>query len=354
MLSRSLILVLLCVEIIAISINFDAQSLIKTQYALLSVIRFTGEFMKFSFAVAGAFCIFAWPRFKEISPILAEYTYHPSWKNWLFAHAALLAFFVYLTSILLSEISFENSHGPIMVNLAVLSWVFLGICSVTFLLFSITPFSCWYRLVKQEIGLFLVSILAGALSWGAGELAELSWQPLVEQTFRLSYFLLNIVYPEVVFEPANKILGTPSFQVEISPQCSGYEGIGLVIMFLSLYMWTFRNNLRFPNAYILIPIGVITIWLLNTFRIVALISIGSSYSSNIAAGGFHSNAGWIAFVIISVGLILLCQRITFFKTEAHYHPTDSNNASLAFSLLVPFVALLATILLTTAFTVDFD
>ena len=34
------------------------------------------------------------------------------------------------------------------------------------------------------------------------------------------------------------------FEVEISAVCSGYEGVGLVVSFLAIYLWTFRSRLR--------------------------------------------------------------------------------------------------------------
>jgi len=48
------------------------------------------------------------------------------------------------------------------------------------------------------------------------------------------------------------VVGTDSFAVEIAWQCSGYEGIGLVWAFLGAYIWFFRRQLRFPQAWLLL------------------------------------------------------------------------------------------------------
>lgn len=352
--SRSLLLVLLCIEILVISFNFDSQALVETKNNLLGFIGYVGEFIRFSFAVVGGFIIFGWSRLKGILLTLDEYSTHPSWQNWLFSHFISVTLFIYITSVLFEGISFENTHDSITVSLIALSWILSGIGTVVFLFFAITPLNCWSRLIKQEKGLVFLSFSAGALAWIAGELTELSWQPLTELTFSLSYHLLNMFYPEVIVEPINKLLGTPAFQVEISPQCSGYEGIGLIVVFLSLYMVAFRKFLRFPHVYILFPIGITTIWILNTFRIVVLIAIGSSYSSEIAAGGFHSNAGWVVFVLISAGLVLLCQQMPYFNVDRENSPPIETNSSLVSALLLPFVILLTTIILSSIFTTGFN
>ena len=55
-------------------------------------------------------------------------------------------------------------------------------------------------------------------------------------------------------------IGTTAFHVEIAPQCSGYEGMGLMLAFSSAWLWFFRRQWRFPQAFLLIPIGVALIW----------------------------------------------------------------------------------------------
>ncbi len=353
--SRSFFLVFLCLEALVLSISFDSQSLEKTHNLFLGLIGYAGELIRFFVAVAGGFAVFGWPRFQAISHFLLDYNDYPWWQKWLAAHGIFIMSFIYITSALFQGVEFENSHEAITVNLVAVSWFLIGIGSVVCLFFTIAPAKCWTRLISQEIALVSLAVLTGVLSWFAGEMSELDWQPLTELTFNVSGYLLGVFYPEVVIQPVHKILGTPGFEVQISPQCSGYEGIGLIIVFLFLYIIAYRRTLLFPNVYILFPIGVITIWVLNVFRIVALIAIGSSFSEEIAAGGFHSNAGWIAFVLISGGMVSICQRSKYFLVESHaVEFSHESNHSPVPALLLPFVALLSSIILTSAFTVDFN
>jgi hypothetical protein len=71
-------------------------------------------------------------------------------------------------------------------------------------------------------------------------------------TFLTVKGLLLAFGQEVVCQPANLLLGTEQFAVEIYPACAGYEGIGLISVFVGSYWWLFRGGLRFPQAFVLL------------------------------------------------------------------------------------------------------
>ena len=62
-------------------------------------------------------------------------------------------------------------------------------------------------------------------------------------------------------------------------------------------------------------------WALNCVRILALILIGDAGAPAVAAGGFHSEAGWISFIVLSAGLLLASQH-TSWITVAPARETD--------------------------------
>jgi hypothetical protein len=67
---------------------------------------------------------------------------------------------------------------------------------------------------------------------------------MVDVTLRFSESLLRLVYSDVISDPEAAILGTTRFDVEVTRACAGYEGIALIIVFISLYLWLFRQDLR--------------------------------------------------------------------------------------------------------------
>jgi exosortase E/protease (VPEID-CTERM system) len=224
-------------------------------------------------------------------------------------------------------------------------------------LLAAAPFRYWCGLVYRERSALLASLAAGTAAFWLGELAHKLWKPLAAGTFWLSKNLLHLFYEDVLYDRADHTLGTPGFLVTIAPQCSGYEGIGLVTVFLAIYLWLFRSQIRFPQALLLFPLGALAIWLANTVRISILIAIGTSFSQEVALGGFHSQAGWIAFSAIALGLIFLTGRLQLFSRAL---PTGETAAGaeltppVASALLVPLLVLMASVMLTSAVSHGFD
>jgi exosortase E/protease (VPEID-CTERM system) len=159
--------------------------------------------------------------------------------------------------------------------------------------------------------------------------------------------------PQTVADPETSRLGTPGFSVTIDPACSGYEGIGLLWIFLGTYLWVERRDFRFPRALVLFPIGTVLVGLANCLRIAALVVIGTRVSPAVALGGFHSQAGWIAFLAVSLGLLAAARRVAFLRAADALPETDAgpNPAS---PYLAPLFAILATAMLTGAFSDGFD
>ena len=170
-------------------------------------------------------------------------------------------------------------------------------------------------------------------------------------TFEAVQRLLGLVVPQCVCEPAQYIVGTPSFSVCIDKACSGYQGIGLICTFFAFYLWFYRKTLRFPQAVLLVPLGVVAIWLANAVRIAALILIGTWFSSAVALGGFHSQAGWLAFNAVALGLVAVAGRSPFFSS-AICPTAKTSNPSVPF--LAPFLVGLAVAMVTGAFSSGFD
>ena len=140
--------------------------------------------------------------------------------------------------------------------------------------------------------------------------------------------------------------------MRVTPVCSGYEGIGLIIVFLSAYLVGFRKRFRFPHVLLLLPISILAVWLFNVMRIVALILIGDAGYPEIAIGGFHSKAGWLFFCGIAIGALWASQHVRWFAADPNSPRGTVVNPSAPF--LVPLLAVVATSLVTGLFVVELD
>ena len=169
------------------------------------------------------------------------------------------------------------------------------------------------------------------------------WTPWMRLTYKVVLAGLHLLCSNVVADAGNFLLGTTRFSVVIAPECSGYEGMALMLVFGSAWLWFFRHEFRFPQVLALLPAGVAAIWALNCVRILALILIGDAGAPAVAAGGFHSEAGWISFIILAAVLLLASQRIPWILRDPHLQAagprTLKENETAAY--LIPFLSILA-------------
>jgi len=211
--------------------------------------------------------------------------------------------------------------------------------------------------IKHEQLAIAVGVIAGLIVWSVAMWTQRFWGPLSEATFFLVAALLHAVYGEhMAVNAVDKTIGIDDFWINIAPACSGYEGIGLITAFTAIYIWIHRDALRFPRVLLLFPIGVVAIWLLNVVRIAVLVSIGHHWSEEVAIGGFHSQAGWITFILTSLALLWLTGDSAYFSKAARNKTPAAPPlySSLPIATLLPMVVLLAVTLLSSAFTADFD
>lgn len=289
-------------------------------------------------ASAIAFAVVNWPKHHVLLESMMAHTRSGSWRVPLVVNLVLFAILT-IATVEFSRFAATADTIPWIVYAAYL--VPLVATGVS-LMWLAAPVGVWRLLVtdyRMEIGL---SAGAGLVALWAGALARSGWDQLAWLTLKLSYGILLLYESSVRVDFARRVIGVGNFEVYIDAACSGYEGIGLVIVFMALFLWVFRSSLRFPNAFLLLPIGIAAIWLLNSVRIAALVSIGAHVSPQIAVDGFHSQAGWMAFLCVTIGMMMTAPRLAFFAaggTSATRHGTASDRVILAF--LAPFMCLMA-------------
>ncbi len=236
-------------------------------------------------------------------------------------------------------------------------WLLSAFSTVVFAALMAAPLRFYRHFFTQNYRLLGLALGVGLAVWLLAMYTRELWGPMSELTFVLSALLLHVLQGDLmVVYPDDKILGLGDFLVNIAPACSGYEGVGLVCAFVAVYLFINREKMRFPQALLLFPIGALVIWLLNVVRIAVLIIIGHHWSPDVAVGGFHSQAGWIAFIGTSLVLLWLAGNNRFFA-RMEIKPVQEAQVSelnLPIATLVPMVTLLAAALITAAFSAGFD
>jgi exosortase E/protease (VPEID-CTERM system) len=269
----------------------------------------------------------------------------------LAGHAAAMAALVALSAIV-----FGTAADGALSNLEVVAWIATGLAAVALAACALIPAKIWIARIRAARDLLIFAPAAGLAACLLGSLTSHLWKPLSRGTFALASLLLRPFLDHLVADPAALTLGSSKFSVSIAPACSGYEGIGLILAVTSAWLWFLRRQWRFPNALVLIPAGIAAVWILNGVRIASLILIGNAGAERMALGGFHSQAGWIAFSLVSLGVCAAARRVSWFNVQpATAAPVALRTAPNPLEVyLVPFLAILAAGLIARAASADFE
>lgn len=267
----------------------------------------------------------------------------------LVAHGAAMAAFAALSTRLFAGAS---SHTPEWVAYL---WILTGLAGVAAAALALLPAGFW-RDAVSAVGWGWVWGAAVAAAATVLRMAAMSlWSGSSAITFQAVRFILQPILPALRANPATAEIGTDRFSVIIAPECSGYEGVGLFLVFSVAWLYLFRKEYRFPAALGLIPAGAVLMWVLNALRIATLILIGHLGADRIAAGGFHSEAGWIAFIVTAILFCVLSRRLRVFQSSPEILTEQSlTGANPVAAYLMPFLAILAASLIARAGSADFE
>ncbi len=293
-------------------------------------------------AVSTASVLFGGDRLRaELQRVYAELTTpHRAWP-WFVAHLGAFVLFVQLTAFILEG---GFAHSTIQ-WLWVALWLGTAAAATFFWAASVCPPQVLLAVLWRARPFVLIGGVVGTMAWVAGLITEGWWDPLQAATMNLVALLVYVIAPDMVFVPDERIVGTQRFYVHIANTCSGYEGIGLIWVFLSAYLVLCRDQLRFPRALLLIPVGTLIVWIANAFRLTTLIAIGTWIDEDIAMGGFHAYSGSLLFSGVALAIVFAARRSRFLAADDAHTAADvpaetASNAAAAY--LLPFLAIVAT------------
>lgn len=266
-------------------------------------------------------------------------TPHRAWP-YLAAHVVALAVFARLTAFLLEGSFTTSSAKPLWVA------VWFAAAGVTAGCWgaSLLAPRIWLAVAWRARALALLIALVGAMAWVAGLITQGLWDPLRHATMNLVAAMVHLMAPDPMFAPEDLVVGTERFSVRVLSECAGYEGIGLIWVFLSAYLVSHRQELRFPRALLLIPIGTLAVWVANALRLTVLIAIGTWISSDIALGGFHSYSGSLLFSGVALALVWAARRSSAFSVTplGAADAADAAGPNVTAAYLGPFLAIVST------------
>jgi len=254
------------------------------------------------------------------------------WGFLAFHFAALIVF--------VSLLSLPIASHPLLLRRA--GRILAGLLTAALGVFAFVPPRFCLRIIRATGLLWAYALAAGLAAAMLVKVSWSFWRPATYLTISLVRVVLSIFSSHVIADPTTATVGTQKFNVVVLKECSGLEGIGLMLVFSIGWLWLVRRECRFPAALLLIPAGLLCVWLLNIVRIAVLIFIGNAGAPNVAIGGFHSQAGWIAFNCVALGFAVATTRLPWVTLSPPERPraaTSAGNPAAAY--LIPFLTILA-------------
>ena len=342
------LVLLLGIEFIALTLPFDTSVALPQGNSYVEILRavLAGARPAFITALVAA-CFLSWSVLRdELDRALEDEELSGSATlPWLIAHLVPLSALALATSIRGSSRVTAIAGAETWVSLCAA----LGLAAIVTWAFALLPPRFWLRWITRSRVAFVAGGLFGWAAYALGTSTQYLWLQMQRWTFATVVLMLRLTGRPIIVNAEKFLIGTPSFLVRVGGNCSGLEGIGLICAFLGLYLWFYRRELRFPEAFLMLPAGVFAMWLMNSVRIAGLIMIGS-WDPGVGFKGFHSVAGWIFFNLVACGLILASRRLDLFSKA----PSVAAGLNPAAPYLVPLLAIIATSMFTVAFSRGFE
>jgi exosortase E/protease (VPEID-CTERM system) len=329
-------------------VDFDLAQAATGFGALVRVAQHWGFRYLVAFAAAVALLAYV-NRGEPIRAAAASIRAAPIRRAWFFAHLVLIAALMPLSYLL-----YRHTASDLSLAAVASLWLLVGSAAALAAFLATAPAPIWLGAARALGSIRWYAAIAALLGTAAMQSVQMLWRPTAALTFELVRRLLGPVIPSLVADPETLVLSTDRFAVQIADICSGLEGVGLMLAFCGAWLIYFRRDYIFPRALLLIPVGVLAIYVLNVVRIAALVLIGNAGYADVAVYGFHSQAGWIAFNAVACGLVFLSRRSTWLNRSAE-RATDSvsaDNPTAAF--LMPLLAILAAGTVSRAMSSDFE
>ena len=235
-----------------------------------------------------------------------------------------------------------------------LAWFASVIVSCFGLLFAmVSPRAIRNYVAENRIGIARASLI-GLAAFSLASWSGALWPLLVEISLIGAATTLMAWGEAPLLLPERNLLGVGDFVVEVSNVCSGMEGVGLILVFLTTYILFDRRRLRLPHAWLALPVAVAAVLAANVIRIAALVWVGGHGWPEVAMGGFHSKAGWVLFSAVALSATALTGRVFGEKTTSA-RPAKAPNTqhdSDAAPFLVPLLSMIAAGMVSGLFVVD--
>ena len=241
--------------------------------------------------------------------------------RWAALHAGLVALVVLAELYLLG---FQQRSSSTVYEVIGYAWPVLLFSLVPSLLITFFPLSRLLNVARRLGRVWLYAAVSSVALVMLMEWLHRSWNRpggdlgffLQNSAFHGTEHLLGCFYPGIVADPHSYLLGTRRFQIIIGSTCSGVQGLALLSVLLLTWSLYDPKRLRLARVLLLGCLALAVMWSLNIIRLTALVAIGDAGYPGVAINGFHSEAGWIALNVVTLALLVVLERVPWFRKMA--------------------------------------
>jgi len=105
------------------------------------------------------------------------------------------------------------------------------------------------------------------------------------------------------------------FAVLIGPPCSGIDSLFLFFAFFLGLFALDHKKIKTIKYLVALVIGLAGVILVNILRLLLLLLVGVHGSPELAVGLFHTNAGWVLFVLYFICYYVIIRKFIYKKTR---------------------------------------
>jgi exosortase E/protease (VPEID-CTERM system) len=260
----------------------------------------------------------------------------------------------------LSGVSLASTDSRLEVMLLAGSWFFSAGAGMVLAAIAFVPLRLWVQFGRASGYAWIPAAAATVAAWKLILPAQMfwgdpSWKLLTDLTFRLVHVLLTPFLSSLFFDATTRSIGNGHFTITVEAPCSGLEGAALMLIFSVGWLWFCRRECRFPQALLLVPGSVLVMWLLNSVRIAALVLLAAAGGESVALNGAHSQAGWILFNGVALGVCWVAGRVSWWSARERVpmpRRTTAENPTATY--LMPFIMILVAATISRAATGSFE
>jgi exosortase/archaeosortase family protein len=196
-----------------------------------------------------------------------------------------------------------------------LVWIgLLASLALAFIFFTIAVFDWDYlvsfiKIFKKEL---FIAVIAAIILYNLLILFQDQWLFFSTGVSNILYRLFSLFY-QVNYYMGNSgpVIQIGTFGVAIGSPCSGIDSMFLFTAFFAGLFALDHKRLKKGLYILLFIIGFLGVYFVNVIRLFLLILAGIYISPSFAVGLFHTNAGWILFIIYFLCYYLIIKKFIY-------------------------------------------